>query len=198
MPVQSSKMVILMKSEEFRLQNFLKKNKLKMVKFLAKGHSSNIYLVKLREKKFALKIEKDKSRRIQMLEKEVKHLKLANSVGIGPKLKKFDSQNKCVLMEFVKGKTLDKWLFDKPSKKKFMNLLNELFMQISLMDSLGLSHGQLARRGRNIIVRKNLPVIIDFEKSSIRKKTGNMGQIMSFLFYSKHSSIVKKVKQILY
>ena len=65
------------------------------------------------------------------------------------------------------------------------------------MDEIGLDHGQLAGKGRNILVRKNRPVIIDFEKASQVRKPGNFSQLKSFLFLNPHSSISGKVKEIL-
>ncbi|MFH1663489.1 MAG: hypothetical protein ABH986_01615, partial [archaeon] len=58
-------------------------------------------------------------------------------------------------------------------------------------------HGQLAGRGVNILVCKGLPVIIDFEKASIQRKTHNRTVLESFLFKNPHSLITKKVKEIL-
>ena len=39
--------------------------------------------------------------------------------------------------------------------------------------------------------------IIDFEKATTKKKTKNIGQIESFLFFNPHGAVAKKVRKIL-
>ncbi len=180
-----------------RLITFLSKHKLKLVKKISKGHSSEVFLVKnSRGKKLALKIEKDKSRRFGMAVKEANYLKLANTFGVGPKLFAFDFDCKCILMEFVDGAPFDKWFFEKePTKKALKKFIENLLEQAKELDKVGISHGQLAGKGRNILVRNNLPVIIDFEKASIVRRARNENQIKSFLFDNPKSSIAKKIKK---
>lgn len=183
------------------LSAFLKKEELKLVKKIAKGHSSEVFLVKKGKKNFALKIEKVKSTRLKMAEREVENLKKANKVGIGPKLFDFDLKKRIILMEFIKGKTFNKWLFslkkNKENKKKLEKFIKLLFVQAEKLDKIGLDHGQLAGRGVNILVKKDLPVIIDFEKASAKRKTHNKKVLESFLIKNPHSAITEKVKEVL-
>ena len=181
------------------IDGFLRKNRLEFVGRVATGRSANIFLVKnSRGKRFALKLEKEKSTRVDMVKKEAENLELANSVGVGPKFVAFDVEKRIVLWEFVEGVTFDKWLFEtNVSKEKLCKLIIELLKQGEKMDEIGLDHGQLAGVGKNIIVRKNKPVIIDFEKGSQARKAHNVGSLRSFLFLNPHSSISKRVKGIL-
>ena len=182
------------------LSDFLKKEKMSLVKKIAKGFSSEVFLVKKGKNFFALKIEKVKSRREEMAEREVKNLKKANSVNIGPLLYAFDLEKRIILMEFIKGKTFSEWLFglkkNKENKRKLEKFIKALLVQAEKLDGIGLDHGQLAGRGANILVRKNLPVIIDFEKASDKRKCHNTKVLESFLFKNPHSAITKKVKEI--
>ncbi len=181
-----------------RLNAFIKKKNLKIEKLLAKGHSSRIFLVKKGNKKLVAKIESENSPRHNMIEKEVKNLKKANHLGIGPKLFGFDAVNRVILMEFIKGKTFRDWLFEKKhSKKELKKFIEELLRQAKLLDENNLDHGQLAGAGKNILVQNNRPVIIDFEKASQKRKAHNYTVIESFLFKNKHSAITKRVKTIL-
>ena len=63
------------------------------------------------------------------------------------------------------------------------------------MDEIGLDHGQLAGRGRNILVRlpETLPVIIDFEQASIKRKAHNEKVLIDFLNLNPNSKIAEKV-----
>ncbi|MBU1121051.1 hypothetical protein KJ660_04200 [Candidatus Micrarchaeota archaeon] len=182
-----------------RLNEFLKENSLELINKISKGYSSEVFLVQnSKGKKFALKIEKEKSPRKEMVEKEVQNLKLANSISVGPKLISFDKEKKIILIEFIEGKTFSGWLFESPPDKKILEgFLKELFSQAKKLDEVGLDHGQLAGKGKNILVRNNLPVIIDFEKASTNRRVHNLTQLDSFIHKNPNSAIAKKVKEIL-
>lgn len=190
-------------SAEFpkNLAEFLKQEKLKLIKKTAKGHSSEIFLVKKGKKNFALKIEKIKSTRFKMAERETENLIKANSVKIGPLIYGFDLKKRIILMEFIKGKTFFSWLFglkkNKENKIKLKKFIENLMLQAEKLDEIGLDHGQLAGRGVNILVKKNFPVIIDFEKASLKRKCHNKTVLESFLFKNPDSKITRKVKEIL-
>ena len=177
---------------------FLSKKNLKIVGKISKGYSSEVFLVQDKKgKKFALKVEKGKSPRKDFLRKETENLKSANSINVGPELIGYDSESKAVLMEFIEGVTFEKYLFEtNVSKKQLHKVITELLKQAKKMDEIGLDHGQLAGRGSNILVMKNKPVLIDFEKASQVRKPGNFNQLKSFLFFNPHSAISRKVKEI--
>lgn len=207
---------------EARLKGFLRRHKLSLVQRerIAKGWSSEIFLARnKRGKKFALKIEKTKSPRVNMVEREAHNLKIANRVGVGPKLVSFDLKRKIILMEFIEGVTLREFLFDalpeKIKNKKLRsrvlhNFLDKLFAQAEALDKAGLDHGQLAGKGKNILVREKKgkgksagarkgyePVIIDFEKASPNRRVHNRNQLEGFLFRNKYGAFAKKTKEIL-
>jgi predicted Ser/Thr protein kinase len=181
------------------LEQFIKERKLELVEKIAKGFSSETFLVKnAKGKKFALKIERIDSPRKQMVEREVENLKKVNSVKVGPKLADFDLEKRIILVEFIEGRTFNRWLFRQPTKEELVRCLKELFAQASRLDKLGLSHGQLAGKGTNILVNeKGLPVIIDFEKASTERKSRNVYQLTSFIVLNPHSALTKIIRKIL-
>ena len=186
--------------EKRRLEDFCKRRNLKAEKFLAKGHSSRIFLVKKGRKNFAAKVERSDSTRKLMLEKEVFSLKMANSAGIGPRLEDYNFFDRVILMEFIEGKTFGEWILEKQRKKaEAKKFVAALLRQAEKLDEIGLDHGQLAGRGANILVRKGKvpkPVIIDFEKASIGRKVHNRAVLEAFLFRNKNSKTVKRVKSL--
>lgn len=182
------------------LESFLRKRKLKLISKIAKGFAGDVFLVSNKNgKKFALKIERSKSRRRDMTTKEVLHLQKANSIGIGPKLIDFDLEQKIVLMEFINATPFGKWVFEKNvSKTKLKKTIENLLMQAKRLDTAGLDHGQLAGKGGNILVKKSgFPVIIDFEKASQSRRCHNVTQLESFLFYNPNSEIAKRIRSVL-
>jgi putative serine/threonine protein kinase len=193
-----TKVVFMISNSFSRLTAFLKEQNLVLVQKIAKGWSSEIFLVQRGKKKLVAKVEKEKSPRINMVEKEAANLKTANSIGIGPKLICFDCEKRIVLMEFIQGISFSKWLFSSPEKTQLEKCINALLEQAKKLDEIGLSHGQLAGKGANILVQKNcLPVIIDFEKASQNRKSKNFNQLQAFLFKNPESAIAKKIKEIL-
>jgi putative serine/threonine protein kinase len=136
-----------------------------------------------------------------MAERESGNLALANTIGIGPRLLGKDLKRRLILMEFIEGPCFSEWLFSNPAKKQLKAFVAELQRQARALDKLGLDHGQLAGRGKNILVKKTngpaFPVIIDFEKASTQRKCHNANTIEAFLFRNPNSAITKKVKEIL-
>ena len=181
------------------LNEFLKENGLTLVEKIGKGFSSIIYLVKAKDGRlYALKIQRIDSPRKDALEREFQNLSLANRHGIGPKIIAYDKDRKILLMEFIDGISFRKWILQRPEKEKLRKFLIELFKQAKKLDEIGLSHGQLAGKGTNILVNKqNMPVIIDFEKASTKRKCRNLFQLISLIVTNPHSIIPKIVREIL-
>lgn len=184
-----------------RVQAFCAARKLVLGEPLAKGYSSQVYLVHdPAGKPFALKAERDKSTRRFMVEQEAACLALANTAGVGPKLVDFDKENRCLLLEFVEGPTFDKFLDAKPapSPRVLRAAIDSLQAQAKTLDEIGVDHGQLAGRGRNILVRPdNTVCILDFEKASYVRKCHNASTVEAFLFRNVGSAVAKKVAEIL-
>jgi len=180
-----------------KVSDLLKKFDLKIIEKISKGYSSEIFLLKnSKGKKFALKLEKSKSTRKNMVFKESTNLGLANSVSIGPKLYAFDEENKFLVMEFIEGKRFSDWIKEKIPKKILLKFLKNLFFQAKKLDKAGLDHGQLAGKGRNILVRKSLPIIIDFEKASQTRRVHNVSQIKSLVFFNKDGFLAQRINGI--
>ena len=197
-----------MLSLEERLEKFLEENSLKKIEKISKGWSSEIYLVEnskskdskeenSEKEKFALKIEKEKSPRENMAKKEVENLKLANSVNVGPKLIDWDFEKKVILMEFIPGETFQEWIHKNPPKEDLQKVMQDLFFQARELDKLGLDHGQLGGPAKNILVWDTCPIIIDFEKASLERKTHNANVLQALFHTNPKSAITKKIKEIL-
>ncbi|MCX8189967.1 MAG: hypothetical protein N3F05_01930 [Candidatus Diapherotrites archaeon] len=186
------------KNEKRRLEEFLERNCLKLEKMLARGHSSFVFLVRKKGKKFALKLERDDSGRKDMLLKEVSNLKKANTLGIGPKLFCYDKRLRAILMEYVDGVTFADWLASEPRKSELLSFIEELFYQAALLDKAGLDHGQLGGKGKNILVMDGMPFIIDFEKASQKRKPHNFSKLFAWLFIGGKSPITLTIRKILF
>ena len=76
---------------------------------LGKGYVGVVVLSRLGKKDVALKIRRIDSSR-QEMKSEAKLLKIANKVGVGPKL--VDSSKNFLIMEYLEGKKITNWVRD--------------------------------------------------------------------------------------
>lgn len=184
-------------NEKQRLEKVIKVFSLKDVSFISKGFSSLVFKARKGRKKIALKLERDKSRRKEMLEKEVENLMKANSVNIGPKLYFYDKQLKVIGMQLIEGITFNEFIFSNQKEKHLIRVIKLLLLQAKKLDEIKLSHGQLAGKMKNILITKGKPVIIDFEKASMKRKAKNLSQLKAALFFNPYSSIARKIRDII-
>ena len=179
---------------------------------IAKGWSSYIWIVKDNKgKEFVLKEVREKSNRKNLAEREGKMLLLANTVEVGPKVIEVNFEENFVVMEYIKGQKLFDWIMNENfakevSAKQLYDFIKDLCRQLYLLDKVNISHNQL-QVGKNILVKrvvdnktfevKYTPVIIDFEKSSIKESnhTKNIGQLNAMLFYNPNGALAKKVRE---
>ena len=167
------------------------------LKILGKGHSGIVLKVNTHSgKNFALKIRRLDSRRKDCLT-EVNNQKLANLVGIGPKI--LENTQDLILMEFINGKGIFDWLVDHSNltdlnKKRVVQIVNEILEQCYTLDNLNLDHGELTRIDNHIMIcNKNQISIIDFESSSTKRKPSNVTSVTQALLLS--GAVSKKISQ---
>jgi predicted Ser/Thr protein kinase len=181
---------------EKRLQEFSRKKGYEIVQKISKGYSSEVFKAKKKNRVYALKIEKNKSPRINMIQKEKQFLELANTVKVGPKVKEIDLEKGIIVMQFIEGVTLKDFVFSNPKKRELEKAIDSLQKKAVALDRIGLDHGQLGGKAKNILVKKNGEAeIIDFEKASICRKAHNLNVIKALLFHNKNSALAKKIKE---
>ena len=98
-------------------------------------------------------------------------LRLVNGVGVGPRLLTF-SRN-VIVMEEVLGKPLNESLNP--------DIARRLLEQARRLDVLGISHNELGRGGRHVVVRGGEPIILDFESATINGSRSNVLQLINAL-----------------
>jgi putative serine/threonine protein kinase len=132
--------------------------------------------------KVALKIRRVDADRSRM-QQEAKMLKKANLVHVGPRL--LGVSKNFLLMQFIDGDLLPKWLDKQIEKALVRKVLREVLEQCWRLDIAGLDHGELSHAPKHIIVdKKGSPFIVDFETASLNRKPSNVTSICQFLFIS--------------
>jgi putative serine/threonine protein kinase len=149
---------------------------------LGKGCVGIVVIAHRGSEKIALKIRRVDADRAGM-QREAQMLKVANSVGVGPKLLGF-SEN-FLLMQFINGDLFPNWLEKGIGKKRLEKVLKDVLEQCWRLDEAGLDHGELRCAPKHVIVDgQDKPFILDFETASLNRKPSNVTSIAQFLFIS--------------
>lgn len=139
---------------------------------LGKGYTGIVVLARIGTRKVALKIRRTDSPR-RTMEKESELLKAANRVNVGPRL--IAGSKNFVVMEFLDGKKIQDWVSEHDHKNinTVKGVIRKVLYDCHKLDSIGLDHGELSYISKHVIVGKKV-TIIDFESSSLERKTSNV------------------------
>ncbi len=164
------------------------------VPVLGKGCVGVVVMAHTDRGKAALKIRRVDADRAGM-QHEAEMLRKANTVKVGPKL--FDVTENFLLMEFIEGTLLPKWvemLSGKGMRARIRRVLRNVLEQCWRLDEEGLDHGELSTAPKHILVRMNdEPCIVDFETASVNRRVSNVTSICQYLFLG--SRVAKMMKR---
>lgn len=164
------------------------------VPVVGKGYVGVVVIAYLDKERVALKIRRIDADRVG-LNYEAEMLQKANSVNIGPKF--VNASKNFLLMQFIDGDLLPRWLVKVKEKQVVRNVLAEILEQCYRLDSIGLDHGEISKAPKHLIVDKSKkPWIVDFETSSINRKPANVTAVCQYLF-SSNGAVARVVADIL-
>jgi len=150
---------------------------------LGKGCVGIVVVARMDSTRTALKIRRVDADRLGM-QHEAEMLKIANKVGVGPRL--ISISENFLLMEFVEGTLLPKWiekLKGKGTRNRMRQALRGVLEQCWLLDETGLDHGELSRAPKHVVIdRDNKAYIVDFETASIQRRVSNVTSMCQYLF----------------
>jgi putative serine/threonine protein kinase len=139
----------------------------------AKGKRSIVY----KDGNIIIKEERKDIQAVERIRNEAKWLKILNKEGIGPNFKKRVGNK--IYMEFIKG-TLILEYAKKVSKKQLLKVLLDLLDQCRVMDNLKVNKYEMHKPFKHVIVRRNKPVLIDFERCKNVLYPKNVTQVCQF------------------
>lgn len=161
---------------------------------LGKGYAGVVVLARRDGLQVALKIRRTDSQRTNMKD-EAALLKLANSVGVGPKM--LAASKNFLIMEFVEGVRIDSWMSSLKgvgSAARLKNVVRKVLEECYKLDRIRLDHGELSNITKHVIVGKMDPVLIDFESSSTSRRTANVTSMTQAIYIG--SGIARRVQRI--
>jgi len=151
---------------------------------LGKGCVSVVLSAQTTGGRAALKVRRLDADR-ETMEREARILRLANSVGVGPKLLGW-SRN-AILMELIDGTPIRRWAetLSPEDVDGARETVRKLLEKCRRLDEAGIDHGELSRAEKHVIVQPDgEPRIIDFETASTERKPSNVTSVSSYLFIS--------------
>jgi len=164
------------------------------VPVLGKGCVGIVVIAHTDRGKVALKIRRVDADRAGM-QHEAEMLRKANAIEVGPNL--FDVTENFLLMEFIEGPLLPKWVemsSGKGTTARIRQVLRNVLEQCWRLDEEGLDHGELSTAPKHILVRMNdEPCIVDFETASVNRRVSNVTSICQYLFLG--SRVAKMIKR---
>jgi len=166
------------------------------VRIVGKGYVGVVILVKKKKKVFALKIRRTDSPRKTMKD-EASLLQIANGINVGPKLVQY-SKN-FLVMEFIEGEKIIDWVNELNTKnsKMLRIIIKKILLDCFYLDQIGLDHGELSVIDKHVLIADKKPTIIDFESSSIKRKTSNVSSAtQAILIGTGLARIIRKKTEI--
>jgi putative serine/threonine protein kinase len=149
---------------------------------LGKGCVGIVTIARRNKEKAALKIRRVDADRSRM-HHEAEMLKKANSIHIGPRL--LGVSKNFLLMQFIDGRLLPKWLEKYKGKAQIRKVLREVLEQCWRLDKASLDHGELSHAPKHMIIdKRGKPFIVDFETASLDRRPSNVTSICQYFFIS--------------
>jgi len=152
------------------------------VKVLGKGCVGIVVKAWVHGRAVAVKVRRTDANRLDM-DQESNMLRLANTVGVGPKL--IAQSKNFLVMEFINGIPLHRWVTLLPKsgcKRRARNVLVRLLDECFSLDQIGLDHGELSEAPKNVLVdKRDRPWIVDFESASNQRRPSNVTSIAQYL-----------------
>lgn len=181
--------VYLLKKGEFLKK--LENKGISNVEYLTKGHRGLLFTGIYRDKKVAIKAKNPQSRAVGRIENEAKWLKKLNRYGIGPRL--IFAGRDFFVYEFIKGDFIVSFI-KKSDKSKIKKIIKNIFNQMHMLDNLKIDKEEMHHPFRHIIISKDKPYMVDFERTHYAKSPKNVTQFCQFLISGYLSSILKSKK----
>ncbi len=186
--------IFVMQVKKSDILKKLEKTGVKKAKLFARGKRGVIIKGVYKKKIVSIKIKKQSSEAQGTIENEARILKVINNYKIGPRL--IMSKEDFLMYEFVNGE----FIFDfvkKKNKKNILIVLKRVFEQMYKLDKLGINKFEMHHPIKHIIIDKNKPVLIDFERARMTIDPKNVTQFCDFIMGEDMTNLLKEKKIII-
>ncbi len=184
--------VLLLKKSELLIR--LNKKGISNARLFARGKRGIIIKADYKKKSVAVKIKKLESQARGTIENEISFLKILNKYDIGPRLITYEKD--FLMYKFVEGDFIFNFV-KANSKKEILIVLKKIFSQLYKMDKRGINKFEMHHPLKHIIIDKNRPVLIDFERARNTIDPKNVTQFCDFIIGDDMVRLLKEKKIII-
>ena len=156
----------------------LEKDGIKNVKYFARGHRGFLFIGGYKSKKAVIKAKNPSSMAFGRIENESKWLKKLNKIGIGPRV--LYSKSDYFVYEFIDGDFIIDYM-EKSNKNKIKKLIKDVFIQMHKLDKLKVDKEEMHHPLKHVIISKDKPYLIDFERARCTNDPKNVTQFCQFV-----------------
>ncbi|MDP3766027.1 MAG: methyltransferase [Nanoarchaeota archaeon] len=161
------------------------------VRYLTKGHRGLLFTGFYHSKKVTIKTKNPQSNAINRIENEAKWLKKLNKLNIGPKLLFIDSAY--FVYDFIDGDFIIDYI-KKSNKNYIKKIIKNIFNQMFVLDKLKIDKEEMHHPVKHIIIGKDKPCLVDFERTHHSQNPKNVTQFCQFLISGHLTGILNKKK----
>ena len=183
--------IYLLRKNEL-LKNF-ESNGISNIRYLTKGRRGLLFTGIYHNKKVVMKTKNPQSTAIGRIENEAKWLEKMNKYNIGPKL--IYSGSNYLVYKYIDGDFISNY-FEKSNKKNIKKIIKNIFKQMFVLDKLKIDKEEMHHPTKHLIISKNNPYLIDFERTHFVKSPKNTTQFCQFITSGHMSKILKNKKII--
>lgn len=163
---------------------------------LGKGHSGVVVLGRdIQGRRRAVKIRRTDSQRTTMKD-EGALLTAANAAGVGPKMSSVTKN--FLIMTYINGDRIGAWvksLGGRGASSRLKSTVRRILTDCHKLDLAGIDHGELSNISKHVIVvRRDRPILIDFESASTNRRPSNVTSITQAIYIS--SPIARTVQKL--
>ena len=164
---------------------------IKHIKYLTRGHRGLLFTGIYHNKKVVMKTKNPQSTAVGRIENEAKWLEKLNKHKIGPKLIKVE--NGYFMYEYVDGDFISHY-FENSTKNNIKRTIKNIFKQMFVLDNLKIDKEEMHHPLKHLIISKNKPYLIDFERTHFVKSPKNVTQFCQFIMGGNVNKIFKNKK----
>ncbi len=160
---------------------------LRDVTYLAKGTRGIASTAKLGRRTVLLK-ERNPASSVDTIAHEAQMLAIVNKAGIGPALIRAEPGK--LIRAFVKGEEIMDWT-QRAKPAAIRAMLAALLDQCRALDRIGVNKTEMTRPYKHVLVHRNRPTQIDFDRSRRSPKPQNVTQLCQFMTSGRYAYLLR-------
>jgi putative serine/threonine protein kinase len=148
------------------------------VKKFSKGKRGLIYKAMHNRKEVIIKVKNPKSTALSTIKFEADWLKKLNKHNIGPK--RYKATESFLVMEYIDGFLIKEYI-ESNTNARIKAIIRKILQQLYVLDTLGINKQEMKNPYKHIIIRKQTPIMIDFERCRYTESPSNITQFSQYL-----------------